>query len=67
MKVNENHCYYCGIEVDPSNYEDLGSTTIWVCGDKKCQKDLQYDIADYVSEQRAQAEDERGKSSSEIP
>jgi hypothetical protein len=59
MKVNRNHCYYCGIAVDPNNYEEIGNTTIWVCDDKTCQKELSGDIKIYISEENAKAEDDR--------
>lgn len=47
MKINENTCYYCGIKVDPNNYEEIGNTTIWVCDDRLCQKELQEEIREY--------------------
>lgn len=59
MKVNENHCYYCGTQVDPNNYEDIGNTTIWVCNNQQCQKELSEEVKIYLAEQYAQAEDER--------
>lgn len=59
MKLNRNHCYYCGKETDPNNYEDIGPTTIWVCDDKECQKDLNIEIKEFLANEREQAEDER--------
>lgn len=59
MTINKNHCYYCGIQVDPNSYEDIGNTTIWVCNDRKCQKELSEDIRQFISDESAQAKDER--------
>lgn len=59
MKVNRNHCYYCGIQVDPNNYENIGTTTIWVCDDRKCQKELSDDIKSHLADEREIARDER--------
>lgn len=59
MKINRNHCYYCGVQVDPNNYEEIGQSTIWVCDDRKCQKELSEDIKVFHAEEAAQADDER--------
>lgn len=59
MKINRNHCYYCGIQTDPQNYEEIGNNTIWVCNEPQCQKELREEIASFVADERAQAEDER--------
>jgi hypothetical protein len=59
MKINRNHCYYCGVQVDPNNYEDIGPTTIWVCDDRQCQKELQDEIREFTANEAAQAKDER--------
>lgn len=59
MKINESHCYYCGVETDPENYQDIGNTTIWVCYDRLCKKELADDIKQFIADEQAQAEDER--------
>lgn len=62
MPINKGYCYYCGIKVDLDNYEYISNssnTTIWVCDNHQCQRELSEDRRAQQADEEAQARDER--------
>lgn len=37
---NQNFCFNCGDKVDKDDYEDVGNTRLWICGNWECEKEL---------------------------
>lgn len=52
---NRNSCFYCGVDVDPRDYDYIGSTQVWICADSNCHRELSYAINEEYEFEREEA------------
>lgn len=59
MIYNRNHCFNCGAETDPGEWDYIGNTQVWVCGDPKCNRELSREARRAVEDAADRAREDR--------
>lgn len=53
--VNEGSCFWCGEEVDPEAWDEIGHCKVWVCNKRECHRELRREQGEAYEQARQEA------------